>query len=142
MSNRRIPVVLWVALLIACLAAPVVVAQENMKVEIPQPTVPENFTAQGQFTRLAYNNEGWVTLGYRTANGSQGQDWLLLEAGVTVIKPTPNQKMTRESFSVKLPDGSMVPLASQQEFQAAGYLRGMTERANMVHDSINYFPIQ
>ena len=142
MNSQRFLVILGVAVLIAGLAAPGAVAQEKTKVKIPQPTVPENFTAQGQFTRLAYNNEGWVTLGYRTANSSQGQDWLLLEVGVTVIKPTPNQKMTRESFSVKLPDGSMVPLASQQEFQAAGYLRGMTERANMVHDSINYFPIQ
>ena len=134
MNSQRFLVILGVAVLIAGLAAPGAVAQEKTKVKIPQPTVPENFTAQGQFTRLAYNNEGWVTLGYRTANSSQGQDWLLLEVGVTVIKPTPNQKMTRESFSVKLPDGSMVPLASQQEFQAAGYLRGMTERANMVHD--------
>jgi hypothetical protein len=140
MNRRRILLIVGVALLIAGITAPVVVAQDDMKVEIPQPTVPENFTAGGQFTRIAYNNEGWATLGYRTANGSQGKDWLLLEAGVTIHKPTPGQKMTRESFAVKVPDGSMVPLASQQEFQAAGYLRGMVTRANAVNDSINYFP--
>jgi len=43
---------------------------------------------------------------------------------------------------VKLPDGSMVPLASQQEFAAAGYLRGMVRRADANNDSINYFPNQ
>jgi hypothetical protein len=132
--------VVGVALLIAGMTAPAVVAQDDMKVEIPQPTVPENFTAGGQFTRIAYNNEGWATLGYRIANGSQGTDWLLLDAGVTIHQPTPSQTMTRESFAVKVPDGSMVPLASQQDFQAAGYLRGMVMRADAVNDSINYFP--
>jgi len=132
--------VVGVALLIAGIATPVVVAKDEIKIEIPQPTVPENFTAGGQFTRIAYNNEGWATLGYRTANGSQGKDWLLLEVGATVSRPSPNQKMTRGSFAVKLPDGSMVPLASQREFQEAGYLRGMVQRANAVNDSINYFP--
>jgi hypothetical protein len=142
MSGRKIQMVVGVALLIAGIATPVVVAQDEVKIEIPQPTVPENFTAEGQFTRIAYNNEGWATLGYRIANGSQGQDWLLLEVGVTVIKPTPNQTMTRDSFAVKVPDGSMVPLASQQEFGAAGYLRAMVTRADAVKDSINYFPNQ
>ncbi len=142
MNMQKFIRVAGVALLIVGMAAPVVVAEDEIKVQIPQPTVPENFTAQGQFVRLAYNNEGWVTLGYRTANGSQGQDWLLLESGVTILKPHKNQTMTRDSFAVKLPDGSMVPLASQKEFQEAGYLRGMTERANMSNDSINYFPNQ
>ena len=143
MNRGRPLLVVGVALLIAGIATPVVVAQEVIQgVEIPQPTVPENFTAMGVFTRVAYNNEGWATLGYRIANGSQGKDWILLEAGVTVIKPSPNQTMTRDSFAVKLPDGSMVPLASQQEFAAAGYLRAMVMRADVVNDSINYFPNQ
>ena len=142
MDGRRIHMIVGVALLIAGIATPVVVAKDEVKIEIPEPTVPENFTAGGQFTRIAYNNEGWATLGYRIANGSQGKDWLLLEVGVTVIKPSPNQTMTRDSFAVKLPDGSMVPLASQQEFAAAGYLRAMVMRADVVNDSINYFPNQ
>jgi hypothetical protein len=142
MDRRRIQRIVGVALLIAGIATPVVVAQDETKVKIPipQPTVPENFTAGGQFSRIAYNNEGWATLGYRIADGSQGKDWLLLEVGVTVSRPSPNQTMTRDSFAVKLPDGSMVPLASQREFQEAGYLRAMVMRANTVNDSINYFP--
>ena len=115
MNKRGILLVGGVALLIAGLTAPVVVAKDDIEVQIPVPTVPENFTAGGQFTRIAYNNEGWATLGYRTANGSQGKDWLLLEVGVTVSQPSPNQTLTRDSFAVKLPDGSMVPLASQRE---------------------------
>ena len=122
----------------ALLAAVSVGAQ--VEVPKPQPTVPEVFTLEGQFTRIAYNNEGWVTLGYRVANDSQGSDWMLLESGVTLRKPAENQTMTRESFAVKLPDGSMVPLASTRDYQEDGYLRGLNTRANAVRDSINYFP--
>jgi len=128
-------------LMVVVIAAPAVMAQEDVP-QAPVPSVPEIFTIKGQFTRIAYNNEGWVTLGYRTANGSQGEQWMLLDAGVTVFKGRPNQKLTRDSFSVKLPDGSMVPMASQPEFQKAGYLRGLNRRADTVRDSINYFPNQ
>jgi len=137
MSTRRNTLVILIALVVAGIAAPAVMAQVK---EAPKPDVPELYTIKGQFTRIAYNNEGWVTLGYRIANGSQGEDWMLLEAGVTVHKPNPNQTMTRASFSVKMPDGSMVPMATQQDFQKAGYLRGLNRRADSNRDSINYFP--
>ena len=65
---------------------------------------------------------------------------MLLEVGVTVIKPTPNQTLTRDDFKVKLPDGTLVPLASQEEYGEAGYLRALNGRADTIRDSINYFP--
>ena len=119
---------------------PAVTAQEP-EIEVPQPTVPGNFTLQGQFTRIAYNNEGWVSLGYRTANASQGQDWLMVEVGLTIRKPAKNQTLTRDSFTLKMPDGSIVPLATQKEYNGAGYLRALNARADTVRDSINYFPV-
>jgi hypothetical protein len=48
--------------------------------------------------------------------------------------------MTRAQFRVKMPDGSFVPMASQEEFQKAGYLRGLVNRDKTISDSINYFP--
>jgi len=123
--------------IVAGLAAPTVTAQVK---DAPVPSVPELYTIQGQFARIAYNNEGWVTLGYRQANSSQGDEWMLLEVGVTVLKPTPNQTLTRDDFNVKLPDGTLVPMASQSEFAEAGYLRALNARANTIRDSINYFP--
>ncbi len=125
---------------VAVLAA--VSAGAQVEVQKPEATVPEIYTIEGQFSRIAYNNEGWVTLGYRVANDSQGTDWMLLEAGVTLRKPHPNQTMTRDSFAVKLPDGSLVPMATQRDYQEAGYLRGLNMRANAVRDSINYFPCE
>ena len=137
MSTRRSAFVIVIALVVAGVAAPTVMAQQTRG---PTPDVPELYTIKGQFGRIAYNNEGWVTLGYRTANNSQGTDWMLLEAGVTIRKPHPNHKMTRADFSVKMPDGSMVPMASSGEYVKAGYLRALNARARVVRDSINYFP--
>src|SRR6187549_991476 len=52
--------------------------------KMPEPTVPEIFTGEGQFVRMAYNNEGYVTLGYRVAQESVGEEWMLLDVGFTV----------------------------------------------------------
>jgi hypothetical protein len=115
---------------------------QGQEVEVPVPTEPGIFTIKGQFARIAYNNEGWVTLGYRTANDSQGQDWMLLEVGVTIRKPTKNQQLTRGSFTVTLPDGSALPLATIEEYRKANNLRALNSRGNTVRDSINYFPVE
>jgi len=142
--SMRIKVSFIVITLVACgVVAPSVSAQEKIgDVEVPQPTVPGIFTLTGQFVRIAYNNEGWVTLGYRTANSSQGQDWMLLEVGLTVRKPTKNQTLTRDSFWISLPNGETVKLSPQKDYQEAGYLRALNMRGNTVRDSINYFPVE
>jgi len=36
-------------------------------------------TMEGRYVRIAYNNEGFVTLGYKLANLSVGEEWMLLE---------------------------------------------------------------
>jgi len=123
------------------LAAPAATAQEP-QFERPQPTAPGIFTLQGQFARIAYNNEGWVTLGYRIANGSQGKDWLMLEVGLSLRKPTEPEMITRDGLSIKLSDGTSVPLATQQEYNQSGSLQALNARANKVRDSINYFPVE
>jgi len=140
---RFLNVVLFcvIAVILMGIGTPAVTAQEPVP-EAPVPTVPGLFTLQGEFTRIAYNNEGWVTLGYRTANDSQGQDWLMVEAGLTIRKPAKNQTLTRDNFTLKMPDGSTVPLATQKEYNGAGYLRALNARANTVRDSINYFPVE
>jgi len=137
MRERGIRVAVLVVLVVFC--AGVVSAQDIKK---PEPTVPEIFTLTGQFVRVAYNNEGYVTLGYRVANDSVAEDWMLLEVGLTLRAPTKGQKMTRDAFSLLLPDGSTIGLATQKEFGEAGHLPALNTRGNMVRDSINYFPVQ
>jgi hypothetical protein len=96
---------------------------------------------KGELVRVAHTNDGWVTLGYRTANSSVGQEWMLLEVGMTVIPGTPPQKITRDDVSLTTPQGVEIPLASQEAFNQAS-LRALDARAKTVRDSINYFPIE
>jgi len=114
-------------------------AQEKPKPKAPEPTVPEVFTLMGQFVRVAYNNEGYVTLGYRTANASAGNEWMLLEIGLTVRKGVETEVLKRDAFSLQTPDGKTLPLATQQEYRT-GELRGMQRMADQLRDTISYFP--
>jgi hypothetical protein len=109
------------------------------KPKAPEPTVPEIFTLMGQFVRVAYNNEGYVTLGYRTANASVGNEWMLLDIGLTVRDGADTEVLKRDAFSLQTPDGTTLPLATQQEYRT-GELRGMQTLANHTRDTISYFP--
>jgi hypothetical protein len=117
----------------------VVAGQEKPIVQAPRPGVPEIVQMEGPFVRIAYNNEGFVTLGYRIVNESVGEEWVMLDIGATVRQGQPNYKMTREALSLETPDGKTIPLASNSDFLKVD-LRAMQNRANVMRDSINYFP--
>jgi hypothetical protein len=130
-----------VAIGVAAVGMTVVAAQQNQKptVEIPKPGVPQIMTIEGEYVRIAYNNEGFVTLGYRVVNESIGQEWALLEIGATVRSGVPNYMLKREALSVETPDGKTIPLATNDEFLSQN-LDALKNRANVMRDSINYFP--
>ncbi|HEY6615698.1 MAG TPA: hypothetical protein VIZ32_14305, partial [Vicinamibacterales bacterium] len=73
--------------------------QEKPIVQIPQPGVPQIITMEGKFVRAAYNNEGYVILGYQASNRSVGEEWMLLEVGMTVLDKVPDYRLTREALS-------------------------------------------
>jgi hypothetical protein len=108
-------------------------------VKIPQPGVAEIMTLEGTFVRVAYNNEGYAIIGYRLANLSIGEEWMLLEFGTTVLDRTPNYTMTREALSLDTPDGKTLPLAPVDDYRAAN-LAALQNRERVARDSINYFP--
>jgi hypothetical protein len=120
-----------------CSTIPPLLAQDKPKA--PEPTVPEIFTLMGQYVRVAYNNDGYVTLGYRTANASVGNEWMLLEVGLTVRRGVESEVLKRDAFSLETPDGKTLPLASQAEYRT-GQLRGLQTLANHSRDNISYFP--
>jgi hypothetical protein len=105
----------------------------------PKPTVPEVFTLEGQFVRVAYNNEGYAVLGYRYAQQEAGEEWMLLDVGLTVRPGVKDYTVRRPNFTLKTPDGKVIPLPTQAEFMKVD-LRALVQRANMYSDSINYFP--
>jgi hypothetical protein len=121
----------FLAIVLALLAVIPATAQDQPK---------QTFDVKGEYVRLVYNDEGWVVVGYRVANGSVGEEWMLLELGVTVREGVKDQTLARESLTLTTPDGVSIPLATQEEFSKAS-LRALDARANMTRDSINYFPL-
>jgi hypothetical protein len=116
-----------------------VLAQEKPKVKIPESGVSQIMTMEGKFVRAAYNNEGYVILGYQLVNRSVGEDWMLLEVGMTVRDRVPDYTLKREALSLETPDGKTLPLPSITEHRAAN-TSALQAREKVQRDSINYFP--
>ena len=114
-------------------------AQEAPKVAIPQPGVPQIMTMEGKFVRAAYNNEGYVILGYQVVNRSIGEEWVLLEIGATARDGVEAFKLMRGDFSLEIPDGKTIPLPTDSEVRAANTV-ALQNRTKVQRDSINYFP--
>jgi hypothetical protein len=135
--NRSVLVVVLAAASIGVLGA-----QENKKptVQVPQPGVPQIMTLEGKFVRVAYNNEGYVILGYQIANRTVGDDWIMLDTGITLMDGVKDYKLKREAISLDTPDGQQ-PLPSISEYrQNEAKVQGLQNRLKVQRDSINYFP--
>jgi hypothetical protein len=113
--------------------------QDKPTVQIPNPGVPQIMTLEGRFVRAAYNNEGYVILGYQASNRSIGEDWMLLEVGMTLLEPTKDYTLTRDAVSLDTPDGKHLPLPTIAD-QRDGNTQAIQQRASVQRDSINYFP--
>jgi len=113
--------------------------QEKPVVQIPQAGVPQIITMEGKFVRASYNREGYVILGYQASNRSIGEEWMLLEVGMTILDNVPDQRMNRSAISLETPDGKTLPLPSISE-QRGAPVQAIQQRAKVQRDSINYFP--
>jgi hypothetical protein len=132
-----------ISLMIGILAVTVQVTGQTQQptVQIPQPGVPQIMTLEGKFIRVAYNNEGYVILGYQLANRSVGGPWMLLEFGTTVMDGVRAYKLKREHISLETPDGNTIPLPSTEEYRKANEaVQPLQMREKVQRDSINYFP--
>jgi hypothetical protein len=136
----RLLVFVGIVLLGVALAPPAAAqSQQPPKVQMPQPGVPEIMTMEGKFVRAAYNNEGYVILGYQVSNRSVGEEWMLLEVGMTVRDGTPAYDLKRDAISLETPDGTTLPLPTIEEHRK-GNTQALQNRAKVQRDSINYFP--
>jgi hypothetical protein len=108
-------------------------------VKIPESGVSQVMTMEGKFVRAAYNNEGYVILGYQLVQRSVGEKWMLLEVGITLRDGVSDYKLTRDKLSLETPAGKTIPLPSQSEYME-GDLRSLEMREKVQRDSINYFP--
>jgi hypothetical protein len=109
-------------------------------VKIPESGVPQIMTLEDRFVRAAYNNEGYVILGYQIANRTVGEDWVMLDVGITLMKNTSTYVLKREALSLDTPDGP-VPLPSIEEYREnEAKVQPLQNRMKVQRDSINYFP--
>ncbi|HET6958159.1 MAG TPA: hypothetical protein VFI56_16300 [Vicinamibacterales bacterium] len=135
----RVLIVVGLAALWAVQAPARAQSQQPPPVQMPQPGVPQIMTLEGKFVRAAYNNEGYVIIGYQIVNRSIGEEWVRLEVGMSLLGDAPDFKLTREALSLETPDGKTTPLASVEDYRSAN-LQAMESRAKVQRDSINYFP--
>ena len=96
-------------------------------------------TLEGRYVRVAYNNEGYAILGYKLANLSVGEPWMLIEFGIALRDGQPDYKMPREALSLTTPDGKELPLPTVKEYRETN-MNALQAREKVQRDSINYFP--
>src|SRR5262245_43820378 len=89
--------------------------KQKPQVKIPESDVPHDNTPEGTYIRVAYNNECYSILGYRLANQSVGNEWMLIEFGTTLRDSVPDYTFKRDALSLETPDGKTIPLATIQE---------------------------
>ena len=99
--------------------------------------VGEQVAVEGTFIRVAANEEGWVTVAYRTANEAVGEEYMLLRVGMTLIDDKGTQTITLDDIKLVTPDNQILPLMTQEEAEkASGNLAMLTKRAAMDTDSV------
>jgi len=104
------------------------------------PTDTPGVDRMGQYVLKQFGPELWTVLGYRFANSQLGDEWMILEIGLS----SPNgqsAEVTREEIFLRSPSGDRIPLATQKQFNEVwGSLRSTIEKANVNRDPLEYFP--
>jgi hypothetical protein len=104
------------------------------------PTDTPGVERLGEYVLKQFGPELWAVLGYRFANSQIGDEWMILEVGLS----SPNgqtARVVRENIFLRTPDGTNVPLATQEEFNAVwGSLRSVIAKADVNRDPLDYFP--
>jgi hypothetical protein len=130
----------WVSIFVASIAV-LGEAQLSFAEDVTPAQAGEQLAVEGTFIRVAANEEGWVTVAYRTANEAVGEEYMLLRAGMTLTDTKGTQTITRDDIKLVTPDNQVLPLMTQEEAErASGNLSMLTKRAAMDTDSVNYFP--
>lgn len=104
------------------------------------PTDTPGVERLGAYILKQFGPELWTVLGYKFASSQLGDEWMILEVGLS--SPTgQNAKVTREAIFLRSPSGNTIPLPSQEEFNKAwGDLRPVIAKANVDRDPLDYFP--
>jgi len=104
------------------------------------PTDTPGVERLGAYILKQFGPELWTVLGYKFASSQLGDEWMILEVGLS--SPTgQNAKVMREEIFLLSPAGNRVKLATQEDFNKAwGELRPVIAKANVDRDPLEYFP--
>ena len=104
------------------------------------PTDTPGVDRLGEYILRQEGPELWTVLGYKFANSTLGDEWLILEVALSA-PPGQTPKVDRGDVFVNSPSGNRIPLATQTEFnEAYGSLRPTLSRADVDRDPLDYFP--
>lgn len=103
------------------------------------PTDTPGVDRLGQYVLKQFGPELWAVLGYRFANSQIGDEWMIIEVGLS-SPAGQNATVKRENVFLRSPDGTRVPLPTQKAFnEAYGTLRPVIAKANIDRDPLDYF---
>jgi hypothetical protein len=140
MTIRRSISIALASLVVVSLIRSVNAGGQQPTVQVPNPGVPQIMTIEGKFVRAAYNNEAYVILGYQIANRTIGEDWIMLDVGLTLMERVKDYTLKRDALSLTTPDGDL-PLPSIEEYrQNESKVQPLQNRMKVQRDSIDYFP--
>lgn len=104
------------------------------------PTDTPGVERLGQYVLKQFGPELWTVLGYRFANSQLGDEWMILEVGVSSPNGQ-NAKVERENIFLRSPSGDRIALPTQSAFnEAYGSLRPVIAKADVDRDPLDYFP--
>ena len=104
------------------------------------PTETPGVERLGKYILRENISNAQVVLGYKYAEQSLGNEWLILEIAATSPQGE-NAKFERDKIWVRTPSGTQVPLASQKAFgEAYGSIRNQISQSDVTRDPMDYFP--
>src|SRR4029077_12814399 len=137
MTIRRSISIVLASLVVVSLIPSVNAGGQQPTVQVPNPGVPQIMTIEAKFVRVAYNNEAYVILGYQIANRTIGDDWIMLDVGLTLMERVKDYTLKRDALSLTTPDGDL-PLPSIEEYrQNESKVQPLQNRMKVQRDSIN-----
>ncbi len=104
------------------------------------PTDTPGVDRVGQYILRQYGPELWTVLSYKFANTQIGEEWMILEVGLSAPSGQA-ATVTRENVFLRTPGGDRIALPSQSQFnEVYGSLRSTIAKANVNRDPLDYFP--
>jgi len=104
------------------------------------PTDTPGVDRMGDYVLRQFGPQLWTVLGYRFAATQLGEEWMILDVGLSSPNGQ-NARVTRDAVFVRSPSGVKIPLATQPEFnEAYGALRPVIVKSNVNTDPLEYFP--